>query len=574
MESRTAPRKYSFASHGSVSSGGGLPGHYLLKPGAGRCYKPAWGVGAPPKDGITVIRPLPHLEDDGKGGRQWTPFRNSATGLDYGDWIRSYRAVRGIGPEQNTCTYIVSDPLLAGDGVDMQYPSDVLYDNILRSVKAGQARPEWAPLVIGQNGRSAPLRPSEDLYLVKAAIVYLNGTPHINPPKGIVDQPVVMEMSGSAGRALLQAVSEPVTDATRAAREASGYSSPWDMQFEAGDPIALDQGAFITFYKSTDGHPDERQARPQQFGGATMQMGFGQGPGAQAAAPQGFPKFAAYARKEFNGIPANFLATPEWQNALAQTQKDWEQLLYFPPVEKQVEILAIRFPWSAIEYAFQNRPDWLQVARAVTGNTTTVPMWAAAPAALPAGPAMPAMPAMPAGPAMPAMPAMHAGPAMHAAPAAPAMHAAPAAPAPQPNVFNTMSGPMTIGNTGAPPLMGASSFTVAAPPSHTTMMPMATLAQPPAGGVTLTQSPAPPAVAPGLAAAINFGQAPAAPGGAQPPAGVYAQGPFGAQPAAGFITPPAGFAPPAPPAAAPAARDSRGQLALQIAEQEMTDIPF
>jgi hypothetical protein len=520
------------------------PGDWILKPGKAYLYSPGYDMAAN-KDGITVFRILPRFEP-GDGTPQnpgrFTPFYD---GDDFGDWIRVYQTIEYFGNDpDNQASFILDDGM--GTTNAPQYPTAVLRKAVQRALQAGTDPGGWHRYVEGQK----PFLPdAKARYFVQVLLVHLNK--QLDGIKGLNGKPYVLKMSQSAGNALVSLVKTPITEATLAQRAAS--QDPIQLHFEHGDPVSLYDGRWIVMYKAGNGDPRTRQAGIVQQAQPTM---FGQQAMAQ---PQSKEERAAFAEKnsyacycqdQFYNIPANFVSGAAEQQSVAATTQPWEDLLYFPTIEQQVELCATRVPYQMLEYAFQNRPDWLHIARKTlkldevsmgwgsTHGPTQAPTTAPnAFAGVPAGPAVGAVGAF--GGAQPTQPAFNGMP-FQGAPVATGFGGAPAAPA-APQAFAQPAPAATVFPNAQQPF--------AQPPAQQTGFPSG-----PApvfgGGVAAQPAPAVPTVPAGLPVAnapmanVNvFGQ-PAAAMAAQAEQANYAAASLApppaqaAQPAGPFTPPP------------------------------------
>lgn len=568
--SRTQPTRYSFAANGSTSQINNY-GNLLVKDGVARVDKLAYGVGFGKNpmaaDGVTVFRILPHREVDEQGVKTnvWTPFRNSLEERDYGDWIRTYRAVRGIGPYDNRTTFIVSDPIRDGFGFDKKYPSDVLFNNISQVTKTGNCPGTWSVLINGDQKHHKALKRSEFIYMAKAVVLYKNGD-HFKVPKGLQDT-LLLEITGSAGRALLAEIDRPISETTKQARmqaaAASGVApNPFALQFEHGDPVALDAGVFFMTYRAGDGDPATRAQRQQAAQGfappsaSTLMAPAGQQQGSVNAD-------AAYTVKvlsHYNGAPPSLFSTPDYYPFIAKVESTFEKLLFFPTAEEQVDLLAKRFDIELFNYAFANHPEWLKQVRAIKGMVASVQGFTAE---------QPAAGGAPAGQQF-APPAVQ----QYGAPAAPQY----GAPAPQ---YGAPAAPQFGAQVpqqfGAPMAPAAPQYGV---PAATQFGQQTGYAAP--GFATIPANPmvgaVPPAAVDVLATPVN-----AIPVTGQQPnpqvlqhtnmaaAAQYAVGPYASQPADGFIAAP-GMAAPQPTGQRPVSAFAAGFAA--IVESDSQDVPF
>lgn len=341
-------QRYSFSAHAQARSGDRM-GNCILRQDSGvQHWKPCWG------NGVTVFRPFPTRDWSSPAG-QWEPFRYSAETHAYSDWIRKYETVRGIGDPG--VTFITTNPV---DETPAEVsPAHVLYNAISRAVESGQDQPGWAALLRGGNNRRAMLSRPTASYLIQGCIMQ-NKTEVMRPPKGLFDSTVMLELSAQAGFSLLQAM-----DLQRDGVQAASHGQDWESIYVNGDPVGLDHGRFITFYKAEDGDP--RQAR--QGGGspsawtASNPM-FQGGPGQQRQIGYG-----VFLEPTFNGTPASLI---EYEEHVRQRVRSWDDILWFPTVDQQAKMLAERFDPTVIMYAFANHPDWIpeNVRRQATGHVS------------------------------------------------------------------------------------------------------------------------------------------------------------------------------------------------------------
>lgn len=344
-------RRYSFADHGNSVSGQ-RQGKFVIKNNLAQHWTPCWG------DGVTVIRPFPAKNPDDPTGQSWDPYRFSAEHGQLGDWFRRYDAVRNFGDPG--VTMIIRDPADPTAQDTQMIPAHVIYNAISSAVKAGQDQRGWAALLIGGRNRGAVLpRPSE-VYLIQGAIMQ-HKTEVYNPPRGFApeEKPLVLELSMGAGTALLAEL-ERVIEGNQAA------DGDWENMFVNGDPVGLNNGRFITFYKLADGDPRTRQA--QQAGGwnAPQQQ---QGGGRQQEAIG----FGCYLEPTFNGIPARL---NDFEAQVAAKVQNWDDILWFPTVEEQANLLADKLPPEVIMYAWRDHPEWIPENirnRAVAAHSVNAP---------------------------------------------------------------------------------------------------------------------------------------------------------------------------------------------------------
>ena len=323
-------RSYSYGQHGRQTRG--MMGDHVFRKGSGvEVWKPSW------KGTTTTVRIYPALCPENP--QEFDPWRFSADDDDYGDWIRTYPAVRNFGDPG--VTFILFDPI--DHSYDPQTnPCWVLYNAITRAIQAGQANPKWVPYTLGSQGRGAALRRPQDITLIQGAILQHNNKDY-DPPRGGAanDATVVLELSGSAANAMLEAMNE---------RNPDFRGDPDDFRgmFVHGDPIALDQGAFVNFYQ-LGADPRERMQAGQQkrnsFGQARPIQGQG---GRGNDDPIGFGCFLTH---EYKGMSANLSGM---EDLVRRKWKPWDDIIQILGHEDQIRLLSGAFPPDMIVYAFQD----------------------------------------------------------------------------------------------------------------------------------------------------------------------------------------------------------------------------
>ena len=319
---RTAPAaptgRYRMAQHGT-SSRRQLAGVYILKDSAGfQIWRPTWNMTR------TVVRIFPMW--DPENPQQLDPFRISDEDRDFGDWIRRYDAVTGLGTPG--VTYILRDP--RETDIDIQQnPAWVLYRAINSAVQSGQCDPAWNPLIFGAQNRKAPLDSPTDIYLVQGVLLEHRSKP-CNPPIGLMPdhQPVVVMLSQSAGEALLEKANEE----------------------GCPDLISFDSGAFVDFHQL--GVPS--LLAPQQAAAPQQPQLLGQGGGGGAGNQRGGNapnnnRYEVDILPTYNGSPA---ALSHMQDQLLGKIKPWDDIVRIPTVEEQVGLICTSgLPASAVVYA-------------------------------------------------------------------------------------------------------------------------------------------------------------------------------------------------------------------------------
>jgi hypothetical protein len=334
---RPSGRRYSMQNHGSLDSGR-IGTHVLKKNSNCDYWKPSW------KNTKTVIRIYPGLNPDDP--TQFDPFRFSTQPLDFGDWIRTYPAVRSFGDPG--ITMLLYDPA-SEEAYDPQTnPANILYRAIETACKNGQGKPEWYPLREFAHGRGRVLSKPTRIGLVQGALFCHNNKEFFtddSPPRGGApeDKPIVFELSVSALNAMFELLEKHDEDW-------KGDPEDWG-QYEYGDIVALDKGAYVWLYeKGTE--IDDGSKRP-----AAKKTAFG-GSRAKAGGNDTEVKgFECRITKEYKGVPAQIEG--EAEEIVKEKVKLWDDVLQFYTHEEQAHLINGCFPPSAILYAFRDHPEWI-----------------------------------------------------------------------------------------------------------------------------------------------------------------------------------------------------------------------
>lgn len=323
-EGSSAPQgRYRMAQHGA-SSRRGLQGVYILQDNSGcQVWRPTWNMTR------TVARLLPVW--DPMNPQQLDPFKLSENDRDFGDWIRRYDAVTGLGTPG--ITYILRDP--RETDIDIQQnPAWLLYRGIKSAVDSGQCDPSWNPLIYGGGAnRKAPLDSPTDIYVAQCILLEHKSKP-CNPPLGMAPehQQVVLMMSQSAGEALLDKANEE----------------------GAPDIITLDGGMFVDFHQLgvpslLAGAQPMQQQQPQLLGQGTT-AGGGHHRGNQPSENRYEVDFLpAYPMPAHIGSPPGLA---HMRDQIVAKIRPWDDIIRVPSIEEQVGMIATcGLPPSAVVFA-------------------------------------------------------------------------------------------------------------------------------------------------------------------------------------------------------------------------------
>jgi hypothetical protein len=292
------------------SSQQGLQGMYVLKDSAGcSVYRPTW------QGTRTVIRPFPGRNPEAP--QEWDPFRLSDEPRDFGDWIRRYDMAHSLG--NPGITFVIKDPMNKTID-DQQNPVWMLYRAINQAIKAGSGLASWNPLIFGAAGRSAPLTPPKDGFLLQGVLMEHKSKMSMKGSK-MEDRPIVMLLSQSAGNALLEKLEE---------RDVNG-------ELVYGDATDLDAGYFIQF------HQAGTQNRAAAAGPSRSLASVGGGSAAENM------RYEVEFLDVWNSVAPNFDTVADLANAHV---KLWDNIVRIPTIEEQVGLICnAGIPASAVVYA-------------------------------------------------------------------------------------------------------------------------------------------------------------------------------------------------------------------------------
>ena len=355
-------------------------GNFVLKPGAAQYWRPSFQQGA-----VTTLRILPTPSPENPSVLE--PYRTAQKTNHFGDWVRYYPAARNFGVGNDKTTFIISTP--TGEAAELAMsPAHVLYNAVDRAVSAKQDR-GWGGFLKGAAGRSADLPKPEGIYLTQVAVL-ATGQKMFQPWKGSGgnERAIVFEWTSGLGKSILESLNKPK----------DGYNGDpgnYEESMDAGDPVSLNHGRFLTIFRKADGNPRTRAMQMQA--GPVSAFG-GPAGGLPDSSPQGRdaigydfiwePSFMGTVPPQLTGMDAYVL----------QRTQLWDDIVHLPTFEEQAALLAPRFPGDMLMYAWRDHPEWItEDIRRRAAAATSVQM-----------PGMPAMgmPGMGVPGMMPGMPAM------------------------------------------------------------------------------------------------------------------------------------------------------------------------
>jgi hypothetical protein len=350
---RAPQTQYSFAAHGDTGSGGEQYGRFLLKPQSGcETYSPTFN------NQPMTIRIIPAKSPDQSG--QLTPYRWSADGQNYGDWIRTYPAIKSFGTPG--VTMFIHNPADEGGGSLQMSPAWVLYNAITQAVKNRQDQGGWAGTLIGGAGRSAQLPRPTTLGVLQCGIVARLGKQHW-PPIGFNpnDSTAIALLTGKTVEALINLLCE----------RREGFAGPdndYENMYVHGDPVSLQHGRYVTIYKLGEDPRQQQQVQPL-YGPASFNV---PRPQQQQSNDRDDKGYGVYIEPTWQQMPAAW-TSPDMVQAVNNQAKAWDDILNFPTIEEQAREIAPRFPPDMIAYAWRDFPEWIpqSVWNALSNRTQT-----------------------------------------------------------------------------------------------------------------------------------------------------------------------------------------------------------
>jgi hypothetical protein len=342
----TARPAYRFAENAATSNANEY-GNYILKRGAGEVRKPTWNRTE------TVVRFLPQFNFE---AGIWEPFRRSPAPMDFGDWIRSYVAVRGFG--ESGITMLLYDPV-ANPAYDLQSnPCIILYRAINNAIDAKQCEPDWPALLRGGNNKRATLGRHGQIYIARCGIFRIKSKDMATgdrSPLGLAtsDPAYFLELPKTAGEKLISLLEERNEDF-------QGDPEDWDNAYKCGDIVSLDKGAYVHIFEEG---ADPRANSGYQQGSAPRQLTVGTGGrgnyGGGGGGGTNFKGYDLFVDKTWNGFAAQ-LNSPELEQLIKNKQRPWEDCLQFFNHQEQAFLVQDGFPAGAIMYAWRDHPEWIK----------------------------------------------------------------------------------------------------------------------------------------------------------------------------------------------------------------------
>ena len=265
-----------------ANTGGVNQGNFILKPGMGGIWKPAFD-GTP-----TTVRIYPGLSPDNPG--QFDPWRFSTADDGRGMWYTPVTVAMNVGNPGKS--FVLFDP--QDDAYDPQMnPVWMLYNALDRAVRDRVDMQGWAGMMKGSAGKGAMLERPKACILVQCAIMAYRNKVYM-PPKGGAanDETAFLLLTQTATSAMMEQMDKRVENYR-------GDPNDIPAHYVHGDPIGLDAGQYVTFFKL--GHDPREQMRARQAG-----PGFG----AAAGRGQGGDKddergYGCFLSAEFNGLGAS-----------------------------------------------------------------------------------------------------------------------------------------------------------------------------------------------------------------------------------------------------------------------------
>jgi hypothetical protein len=313
----------------------------------------------------TTLRVLPNYNVDYEEGSdlpKWDPFLLPDE-EDFGDFIRSYWAMRGIGGK-NGITYLIFDPLEDGNenkGKDFAYaesPGGLLYAGLKNAIKNKKEKRGWAGLLERGDQSGAIIIPPKKISFIQA-LVFEHGSKTMEVPKGLADEDKripLIDLGADAGVQMMNLFEERWTE-EEMVKHKLDPDDPINWHKIGRDPISWARGLFLRFFPV--GHDPrvlaergrERQ-RSRSMSGGSRQAGADKGGNDR----KGFDLFA---EREFNDMSA-VIPKGEIREKLQKKVVPWDQVFLFPTLEEQAKLLQGRgIPFNLMEYCWRDHPEWI-----------------------------------------------------------------------------------------------------------------------------------------------------------------------------------------------------------------------
>lgn len=298
----------------------------LLKQGANaEVVKASW------KHTNTIFRPYPVVVN---GVPQ--PYRFDEEESNFTDWIRSYRAVMGVG--NPGIDFILCDP--SDPTVDRsQNPYEMIYGYVQMLKKSNSLPNHIFALTQGGNNRGAALPNTSAVTLVQGALMVHNNEPKM-PARGSADNDptCILALKSQAGDDLIALLNEkrqanaPQIDPNRAAAD------PFAATFTYGDVTHPRFGAFFHFIQKGAPQQGGQGAFGGQRGGQRQQIEIGYN--------------VAIIDRLNNGVSSDMSSIV---NTIINKWTPWDEILHIPTIQEQINYLCAVLPPDLIVAALADR---------------------------------------------------------------------------------------------------------------------------------------------------------------------------------------------------------------------------
>lgn len=318
----------------NLSGGDGKYLNMILKPGAGKLYSPTMNQS-------TVIRILPGVNPDNP--TMLDPWRLPTNMNEFGQWFFPIQVAESVKDpnSERARTWVMHDPY------DRFYDISSNPLMMIRSAADEGTKKRlpfsvgWASLLLNYGPYNSPAIPAKPklCWLVQCLLMSYKGE-DFQTPKGLApdDSAQFMLLKPSVYKNLRSAMDERT--------DYRGDSSNVSAHFVCGDPIALDEGSYVTIF--TEGQDPRRASlkRTNQFTPGMLEAA-----GRNDKTIKGFDVFL---EKEYKGFSADLSSVSE---VVTQKIKDWSSCVNIMSNEEQVLLvqdLYSGYP-SLLVYALDDR---------------------------------------------------------------------------------------------------------------------------------------------------------------------------------------------------------------------------
>lgn len=341
------------------------------------------------KKPLTVVRPYP-CRGYGDDSENFLPYRLDPGGKNFFLWMLQLPCADRVGTTPTS--YLLHNPFEDGQFFNVQAnPLSVLTRAVSAAVKKGQGKAEtwskalggsfqptdkqileWSGMREGDKGAKKALSAPTYIFLMQGLVPCLGGDVKWGPDKvapGWGEKAAVIGLTASLGGKLLKLLNEENENFR-------GDPADFERRYVHGDPVSPDSGRYIYIYPEGGDPRESKQNMPTNYDPLSSTGHKSSGGRGGHAEEREFAGFDCHIDKTFQNQPAT-LNRPNQRIFLLNQWRYWEDILFFPTIVEQVQILSEVLPASMLEYAFVGEHDnWLTPeirAKITMAKSATVP---------------------------------------------------------------------------------------------------------------------------------------------------------------------------------------------------------